>query len=95
QAESGGSGGISDTQYLLMFDMDFKLKGMKWVGNVCQKLEIMFEEVEEKLCQDAKFVESQVETVGVNVNKFFAGIVHDFLPPSCTPPAHEIDSVHL
>ncbi|XP_077227550.1 uncharacterized protein LOC143860668 [Tasmannia lanceolata] len=70
-----------------MFNMDLKSKGITWVGNMYQKLETMCREV----CQDVEsimnqepsiYVESQVQTVGVNVQKFCNEVMQDLLSPS-------------
>ncbi|CAF2096464.1 hypothetical protein HID58_017961 [Brassica napus] len=59
--------------------MDFK--GITWVGNVYHKFEAMCLEVEEIIVQDtAKYVESQVQTVGNSLKKFCSDVVQDFNP---------------
>ncbi|KAJ0261912.1 Uncharacterized protein HA466_0049370 [Hirschfeldia incana] len=59
--------------------MDFK--GIAWVENVYQKFEAMCLEVEDLIVQDtAKYVESQVQTVGNSVKKFCSDVVQDWLP---------------
>ncbi|PIA27300.1 hypothetical protein AQUCO_08100027v1 [Aquilegia coerulea] len=67
--------------------MDFKVQGISWVGNVYQKFEAMCLEVEDVVCQEtAKYVESQVQTVGSSVKKFYAEVLQDLLPPSSLDP---------
>lgn len=68
-----------------MITMDFN--GIAWVGNICQKFEAMCLEVEEVMYQDTvKYVENQVQTVGVSVKKFYSDVVQDLVPPSCIDP---------
>ncbi|KAL5729926.1 hypothetical protein ACHQM5_002814 [Ranunculus cassubicifolius] len=63
--------------------MDLKVKGISWVGNVYQKFETMCLEVEDVVCQEtAKYVETQVKTVGSSVKKFYSEVLQDLLPPS-------------
>lgn len=63
--------------------MDIKVKGISWVGNVYQKFETMCLEVEDVVCQEtAKYVETQVKTVGSSVKKFYSEVLQDLLPPS-------------
>ncbi|KAL8461128.1 hypothetical protein ACS0TY_031758 [Phlomoides rotata] len=59
--------------------MDFK--GIAWAGNIYQKFEDMCLEVEEVMYEDtAKYVENQVEKVGVSVKKLYAEIMQDLRP---------------
>ncbi|KAJ8764650.1 hypothetical protein K2173_006732 [Erythroxylum novogranatense] len=61
--------------------MDLKSKGITWVGNICQKFETMCSEVDNILNQDTvKYVENQVNTVGVNMKRFYAEVVQDINP---------------
>ncbi|KAK9267424.1 hypothetical protein L1049_009850 [Liquidambar formosana] len=63
--------------------MDIKCKGITWVGNICQKLETMFLEVDEIMCQEpVKYVENHLQTVGANVKQFCSEFVQDVFPPS-------------
>ncbi|KAL7161823.1 hypothetical protein ACSBR2_042319 [Camellia fascicularis] len=65
--------------------MDFN--GIAWVGNIYQKFEAMCLEVEEVMYQNTvKYVENQVQTVGVSVKKFYSDVVQDLVPPSCIDP---------
>ncbi|KAI3457150.1 hypothetical protein Pfo_013813 [Paulownia fortunei] len=65
--------------------MDFK--GITWAGNIYQKFETMCLEVEEVMYEDtAKYVENQVQKVGVSVKKFYSEVMQDLLPPSCVDP---------
>ncbi|XP_077251144.1 uncharacterized protein LOC143890381 [Tasmannia lanceolata] len=74
-----------------MFSMDLKSTGITWVGNIYQKLETVCQEV----CQDvesimnqgeeqepSKYVESQLQSVGVNVRRFCNEIMQDLLSSS-------------
>ncbi|XP_042517729.1 uncharacterized protein LOC122091711 isoform X2 [Macadamia integrifolia] len=70
-----------------MSNMDSKCKGITWVGNLYQKFETMCLEVEDIVCQETtKYVENQVQSVGVSVKKFYAELMEDFLPPSSEDP---------
>lgn len=65
--------------------MDFK--GITWAGNIYEKFEAMCLEVEEVMYEDTvKYVENQVQKVGVSVKKFYAEVMEDLLPPSCVGP---------
>ncbi|KAL6553810.1 hypothetical protein OROMI_019483 [Orobanche minor] len=65
--------------------MDFK--GIAWAGNIYQKFETMCLEVEEVMYEDTiKYVENQVQKVGVSVKKFYSEVMQDLLPPSCVDP---------
>ncbi|OVA09195.1 hypothetical protein BVC80_659g17 [Macleaya cordata] len=73
--------------------MDFKRKGITWVGNIYEKFEAMCLEVEDIMSQDtAKYVENQVQNVGGNIKKFCAEVMHDLLPPSSEDPHKVKDS---
>ncbi|KAF5175416.1 hypothetical protein FRX31_034998 [Thalictrum thalictroides] len=62
--------------------MDFTTNGFDWVVNLRQKLEAVCIEVEDKICQEAKHLESHVQT-------FYADVIQDLLPSSCTSPVQE------
>ncbi|PIN06382.1 hypothetical protein CDL12_21070 [Handroanthus impetiginosus] len=65
--------------------MDFK--GITWAGNIYEKFEAMCLEVEEVMYEDTvKYVENQVQKVGVSVKKFYSEVMQDLLPPSCVDP---------
>ncbi|XAR68288.1 hypothetical protein NMG60_11003366 [Bertholletia excelsa] len=69
--------------------MDKKFKGARWVGNICQKFEVMCQEVDDFVGQDpVKYVENQVQTVGDSVRRFYSNIVQDLLPPSLAEPGN-------
>ncbi|KAL2476681.1 Uncharacterized protein Adt_37417 [Abeliophyllum distichum] len=60
---------------------------MPWAGNIYEKFEAMCLEVEEVMYQDSvKYMENQVQKVGVSVKKFYSEIMQDLLPPSCVDP---------
>ncbi|CAA3017671.1 Hypothetical predicted protein [Olea europaea subsp. europaea] len=62
-------------------------KGITWAENIYEKFEAMCLEVEEVMHQDTvKYVENQVEKVGISVKKFYAEIMQDLLPPSDVDP---------
>ncbi|RZB75522.1 hypothetical protein D0Y65_034114 [Glycine soja] len=63
-----------------MITMD--VKGIKWVGNMYQKFENMFLEVEDVMYEDTvKYIENQMQAVGESVKKLYSEIVGDLLPP--------------
>ncbi|XP_057727322.1 uncharacterized protein LOC130943458 isoform X1 [Arachis stenosperma] len=63
--------------------MAMDVKGIAWVGNVYQKFENMCLEMEEMMLQDTvKYMEDQMQTVGENVKKIYAGVMKDLLPLS-------------
>ncbi|XP_022864709.1 uncharacterized protein LOC111384634 isoform X1 [Olea europaea var. sylvestris] len=65
--------------------MDFK--GLAWADNVYEKFEAMCLEVEEVMRQDTvKYVENQVQKVGINVKKLYSEIMQDLLPLSGVDP---------
>ncbi|CAN6444294.1 unnamed protein product [Victoria cruziana] len=59
-------------------------RGIAWVDNMYQKFEVMCKGVDESkfLQETSKFVENQVQSVGVNVRKFCAEFVHELLTSS-------------
>ncbi|KAL6570769.1 hypothetical protein OROGR_000319 [Orobanche gracilis] len=62
-------------------------KGITWAGNIYQKFEAMCLEVEEVMYEDTiKYVENQVQKVGVSVKKFYSEVMQDLLPTSCVDP---------
>ncbi|KAJ4847167.1 hypothetical protein Tsubulata_009138 [Turnera subulata] len=61
---------------------DLKSKGMNWVGNIYHKFETICHEVDSIVSQDTvKFVENQVQTVGVNMKKLYSNVIQDLMPP--------------
>ncbi|CAL1389686.1 unnamed protein product [Linum trigynum] len=64
------------------------LKGITWVGDAYQKFEDMCLEVEEIMYEDTvRFVENQVQTVGVSMKKLYADVMQDLLPSGSEDPA--------
>lgn len=62
-------------------------KGITWAGNVYEKFEAMCLEVEEAMYQDTvKYMENQVQKVGVSVKKFYSEVMEDLSPLSCVDP---------
>lgn len=62
--------------------MDFKLKGITWVGDFYQKFEEVCQEVDDIFGQDAvKYLGNQVQNVGDGVKRFCSDVVQDVLPP--------------
>ncbi|CAA0832725.1 Unknown protein [Striga hermonthica] len=65
--------------------MDFK--GITWAGNIYQKFEAMCLEVEEVMYEDTvKYMENQVQKVGVSVKKFYSEVMQDLLPACDADP---------
>ncbi|KAL5707567.1 hypothetical protein ACHQM5_018457 [Ranunculus cassubicifolius] len=65
---------------------------MDWFESIREKVETLCVEIDDRLHQEAKHVEGQVQIVGLNVNKFFAEVIQDFLPLSHnTAPVEEND----
>ncbi|MED6144286.1 hypothetical protein PIB30_014371 [Stylosanthes scabra] len=63
--------------------MAMDVKGIAWVGNVYQKFENMCLEMEEMMLEDTvKYMEDQMQVVGENVKKIYAGVMKDLLPLS-------------
>lgn len=63
--------------------MDFKFKGIGWVGGIYQKFETLCHEVDNIVNQDTvKYVENQAQNVGKSMKRFYSDVVHDMLPPS-------------
>lgn len=59
------------------------LKAKSWAGNMYNKFEDLCSEVEQVMSQDAvKYVENQVQTVGVRVKKFCSEVMQDIRPES-------------
>lgn len=66
------------------------LKGITWVGHVYQKFEAMCLEMEEVMYQDTvKYVEDQVQTVGVTVKKFYSDVMQDVMQDLLLPSSLE------
>ncbi|EOY13197.1 hypothetical protein QUC31_002217 [Theobroma cacao] len=62
--------------------MDFKFKGIGWVGGIYQKFETLCNEVDNIVSQDTvKYVENQAQSVGKNMKRFYSDVIHDILPP--------------
>ncbi|XP_051152251.1 uncharacterized protein LOC127266146 isoform X2 [Andrographis paniculata] len=65
-----------------------EFKGIAWAGNLYERFEAMCLEVEDVLASEdaVKYMENQVQKVGVSVKKFYSDVVQDFLPTSCINP---------
>ncbi|XVF18717.1 hypothetical protein REPUB_Repub11eG0046900 [Reevesia pubescens] len=62
--------------------MDFKFKGIGWVGGIYQKFETLCHEVDNIVNQDiVKYVENQAQSVGKSMKRFYSDVIHDILPP--------------
>ncbi|XVF04318.1 hypothetical protein REPUB_Repub05bG0072300 [Reevesia pubescens] len=62
--------------------MDFKFKGIGWVGGMYQKFETLCHEVDNIVNQDTvKYVENQAQSVGKSMKRFYSDVIHDVLPP--------------
>ncbi|KAL3849270.1 hypothetical protein ACJIZ3_011152 [Penstemon smallii] len=63
--------------------MDLKIKGKSWVGNIYNQFESICQDVDGFMTKDSvKYVENQVQSVGVSVKRFYSNVVQDILPPS-------------
>ncbi|PIA30451.1 hypothetical protein AQUCO_05500016v1 [Aquilegia coerulea] len=62
--------------------MDFTTNGFDWVVNLRQKFETVCIEVEDKICQEAKYLENHVQA-------FYEDVIQDLLPSSCMAPGKE------
>ncbi|KAK8664671.1 hypothetical protein V6N13_084449 [Hibiscus sabdariffa] len=73
--------------------MEDKSKGMAWFGDMYQKFEAMCMEVDAIVCQETlRYVESQLQTVGSNVQQFCIELIEELLPLSPTDPVEDLDS---
>ncbi|KAG4177211.1 hypothetical protein ERO13_A11G287000v2 [Gossypium hirsutum] len=62
--------------------MDFKYKGIGWLGDVYQTFETLCHEVDNIVNQDTvKYVENQAQSVGKSMKRFYSDVIHDILPP--------------
>ncbi|XP_057455587.1 uncharacterized protein LOC130746854 isoform X2 [Lotus japonicus] len=60
--------------------MSMDIKGITWVGNMYQKFENMWLEVEETMLEETvKYME---KTVGESVKKIYSDVMQDLVPPS-------------
>ncbi|XP_028763699.1 uncharacterized protein LOC114721972 [Neltuma alba] len=61
--------------------MDFKFKGITWVGDFYQKFEEVCQEVDDIVGKDAvKYLGNQVQNVGDSVKRFYSDVVQEVLP---------------
>ncbi|GMI93480.1 hypothetical protein HRI_003017300 [Hibiscus trionum] len=73
--------------------MEAKSKGMAWLGEIYQKFEAMCMEVDDIVCQETlRYVESQLQTVGSNVQQFCTELIEELLPTSPTDPVEDLNS---
>ncbi|KAK4439131.1 hypothetical protein Salat_0248000 [Sesamum alatum] len=69
---------FSGTSYVAM---DLKLKGKFWAGNIYHQFESICQDVDDFMSKETmKFVENQVQSVGVSVKRFYSNVVQDILP---------------
>ncbi|XP_068653850.1 uncharacterized protein [Aristolochia californica] len=78
--------------------MDFSSKGISWVGNMYQKLETVcvdvLQEMDNFMAQEpARSVETQVQAVSVNVQKFCDEVIKDILAPSSVHSSQTVSPV--
>ncbi|KAG8386399.1 hypothetical protein BUALT_Bualt03G0144800 [Buddleja alternifolia] len=60
--------------------MDLKLKSKFWAGNIYHQFESICQDVDDFMSKDTvKYVENQVQSVGVSVKRFY-NVVQDILP---------------
>ncbi|XP_011082750.1 uncharacterized protein LOC105165435 isoform X2 [Sesamum indicum] len=63
--------------------MDLRIKGKFWAGNIYNQFESICQDVDDFMSKDTmKFVENQVQSVGVSVKRFYSNVVQDILPLS-------------
>ncbi|XP_039072199.1 uncharacterized protein LOC120219447 isoform X2 [Hibiscus syriacus] len=56
--------------------MDFKFKGIGWVGDIYQKFEILCHEMDNIVNQDTvKYAENQAQSVGKSMKRFYSDVV--------------------
>ncbi|KAI3457386.1 hypothetical protein Pfo_014049 [Paulownia fortunei] len=76
--------------------MDLKLKGKSWAGNIYHQFESICQDVDEFMSKDTvRFVENQVQSVGISVKRFYSNVVNDVIPLSgdiVKPESQSVDS---
>ncbi|XVF78727.1 hypothetical protein PTKIN_Ptkin14bG0158800 [Pterospermum kingtungense] len=61
--------------------MDFKFKGIGWVGGIYEKFETLCHEVDNIVKQDTvKYVENQAQSAGKSMKRFYSDVIRDVLP---------------
>ncbi|GER53811.1 expansin-B10, partial [Striga asiatica] len=75
---------------IIYVPMDLKLKSKSWAGNIFHQFESICQDVDEFMTKDTvRFVEGQVQSVGVSVKKFYSNVVQDILPSSADSTERE------
>ncbi|KAL2331637.1 hypothetical protein Fmac_019218 [Flemingia macrophylla] len=63
--------------------MAMDVKGITWVGNIFQKFEDIYVEVEDAVFEETvKYIGNQMQTVGESVKKIYSEVMQDLLSPS-------------
>ncbi|RDX74220.1 hypothetical protein CR513_46062, partial [Mucuna pruriens] len=63
--------------------MAMDVKGITWVGDIFQKFEDIYVEVEDTVFEETvKYIGNQMQTVGESVKKICSDVMQDLLPPS-------------
>ncbi|TKY48925.1 hypothetical protein E2542_SST26348 [Spatholobus suberectus] len=63
--------------------MAMDVKDITWVGNIFQKFEDIYVEVEDAVFEETvKYIGNQMQTVGDSVKKICSDVMQDLLPPS-------------
>ncbi|KAL3502695.1 hypothetical protein ACH5RR_037144 [Cinchona calisaya] len=79
----------SKTSYKVRFQVKcmMDVKGLAWIGNLYDKFEAMFLEMEGVMYEDTvKYVENQVQTVGASVERFYSEVMQDLHTDSYVDP---------
>ncbi|KAG4986926.1 hypothetical protein AAZX31_12G198300 [Glycine max] len=68
--------------------MAMDAKGITWVGNIFQKFEDIYVDVEDTMLEETvKYIGNQMQTVGESVKKIYSDVMQDLLPP----PLYDLD----
>lgn len=71
--------------------MAMDVKGITWVGNIFQKFEDIYVEVEDAVFEETvKYIGNQMQTVGESVKKIYSDVMQDLLPDLGETSASEL-----
>ncbi|KAK9665865.1 hypothetical protein RND81_14G141600 [Saponaria officinalis] len=71
------------------------IKGVSWVGNMCQRFEALCVDIDEAIYEDTFiYVGNQMRTVGKSVKKFYSEVVQDLLSSSSLDSAKGKDALN-
>ncbi|KAK6157334.1 hypothetical protein DH2020_011582 [Rehmannia glutinosa] len=75
--------------------MDLNFKSKLWAGNIYHQFESICQDVDDFMSKDTvKFVENQVQSVGISVKRLYSNVVQDILPLSgdiAKPKSQSVD----